>query len=165
MKESVTAAVRQILTDYLHENKLRKTPERFALLDAVYSFSGFFSVQELEDYLEAHHFHVSKATMYNTLNLFMRMRLVNCHRLESGTKYEAGYANSSHCMQICTMCGKTTEVKSPELTATIQTVRLKRFRREAFSLYIYGTCSSCQAKLTREKNKRTKISKKENAKR
>ena len=59
-------------------------------------------------------------------------------------------------MQICTMCGKTTEVKSPELTATIQTVRLKRFRREGFSLYIYGTCSSCQAKLTREKNKRTK---------
>ena len=54
------------------------------------------------------------------------------------------------------MCGKTTEVNSPELTATIQTVRLKRFRREGFSLYIYGTCSSCQAKLTREKNKRTK---------
>ena len=150
----MTAAVRQILTDYLHENNLRKTPERFALLDAVYSFDGYFSVQNLEDYLETNNFHVSRATLYNTLNLFMRMRLVICHRLESGTRYEAGYANSSHCMQICTVCGKATEVKSPELTATIQTVRLKRFRREGFSLYIYGICSSCQAQLTKQANKR-----------
>lgn len=152
----MTIAVRKILTDYLNENKLRKTPERFALLDAVYSFNGYFSVQNLEDYLESHNFHVSRATLYNTLNLFMRMRLVICHRLESGTRYEAGYANSSHCMQICTMCGKNTEVKSAEVVHTIQSLRLKRFRREGFSLYIYGTCSSCQAKLTREKNKRTR---------
>jgi len=156
MKESVTTAVRQILTNYLDENKLRKTPERFTLLDAVYSFNGYFSVQDLEEYLETHNFHVSKATLYNTLNLFMRIRLVVCHRLDSGTRYEANYANSSHSMQICTVCGKTSEVKSAEIEETVQSIRLRRFRREGFSLYIYGICSSCQAKLTREKNKRTK---------
>ncbi|MBQ6204801.1 MAG: transcriptional repressor [Prevotella sp.] len=165
MKESVFTAVRQILTDYLDENNLRKTPERYTLLEAVYSFGGSFSVQDMDDYLEAHNFHVSKATLYNTLNLFMRMRLVVCHRLDSGKRFEANYANSSHSMQICTVCGKTSVVKSPEIEETIQTVHLRRFRREGFSLYIYGTCSSCQAKLTREKNKRTKKQIKENAKR
>ena len=45
MKESNKTAVRQILAKYLDENKLRKTPERFAVLDAVYSFNGHFSIQ------------------------------------------------------------------------------------------------------------------------
>lgn len=52
MKESNKAAVRQILTKYLDENKLRKTPERFAVLDAVYSFNDHFSIQELSEKIE-----------------------------------------------------------------------------------------------------------------
>ena len=165
MKESVSTAVRQILTDYLDENNLRKTPERYTLLDAVYNFGGYFSVQDLEDYLETHNFHVSKATLYNTLNLFMRIGLVICHRLDSGTKYEANYSNNSHCMQICSVCGKTSVVKSVDIEKTVQTIHLRRFRRESFTLYIYGICSSCQAKLTREKNKKNKKINRKNANR
>lgn len=52
MKENNKTAVRQILTKYLDDNKLRKTPERFAVLDAVYSFNGHFSIQELSEKIE-----------------------------------------------------------------------------------------------------------------
>ena len=50
------------------------------------------------------------------------------------------------------MCGKVTEVKTPEVTKAIDALRLKRFRKDGFTLYIYGICSTCQAKLTRKMN-------------
>lgn len=154
MKESNKAAVRQILTKYLDENKLRKTPERFAVLDAVYSFNGHFSIQELSEKIEKDYFPVSRATLYNALNLFVILRLVVCHRLSIGTKYEACYANTSHCHQVCTICGKVSEAKAPKVETAIEETHLKRFRRDSFSLYIYGVCSTCLARLTREKNKK-----------
>lgn len=154
MKESNKAAVRQILTKYLDENKLRKTPERFAVLDAVYSFNDHFSIQELSEKIEKDYFPVSRATLYNALNLFVILRLVVCHRLSIGTKYEACYANNSHCHQVCTICGKVSETKAPKVETAIEETHLKRFRRDSFSLYIYGVCSTCLARLTREKNKK-----------
>lgn len=36
MKENVKNAVRQILDNYLETNKCRKTPERYAILNAIY---------------------------------------------------------------------------------------------------------------------------------
>ena len=34
-------------------------------------------------------------------------------RFQGTTKYEACYDNNSHCHQMCTVCGKVTEVRSP----------------------------------------------------
>ena len=152
MKDSVKVTVRNILTNYLELNKLRKTPERFAILDAVYSINGHFSLEELGEKLNSDlKFPVSRATLYNTLKLFMELRLVIRHRFQGITKYEACYDNNSHSHQICTLCGKVTEVKSPQIIQAINDMHLKRFRKDGFTLYIYGICSTCQAKLTRMK--------------
>jgi Fur family ferric uptake transcriptional regulator len=151
MKESVKETVKQILTSYLELNKLRKTPERFTILNAVYSISGHFTLDELsEKLIKEYNFPVSRATLYNTLKLFMELRLVVRHRVQSTTRYEACYDNNSHSHQVCTICGKVTELKSPLLIEAVQNVRTKRFRKDGFSLYIYGVCSTCQAKMTRQ---------------
>jgi len=150
MKENVKATVRNILASYLEQNNLRKTPERFAILDAVYSIDGHFTLDELSEKLvDEERFPVSRATLYNTLKLFMELRLVIRHRFQGSTKYEACYDNNSHCHQICTMCGKVTEFKSQKINSAINALKLRRFRKDGFSLYIYGICSTCQAKLTR----------------
>ena len=152
MKDSVKVTVRNILTNYLELNKHRKTPERFAILVAIYSINGHFSLEELGDKLNNDlKFPVSRATLYNTLKLFMELRLVIRHRFQGVTKYEACYDNNSHSHQICTICGKVTEVKSPQINQAINDMHLKRFRKDGFTLYIYGICSTCQAKLTRMK--------------
>ena len=157
MKDSVKAAVERILDSYLEMNNHRKTPERYAILNAVYSMSGHFTLDELGEKLSAEYkFPVSRATLYNTLNLFMELRLVIRHRFQGSTKYEACYDNNSHCHQMCTVCGKVTEVRSPEIAQAIDELHLKRFRKDGFTLYIYGICSTCQAKITRMKRtKRT----------
>ncbi len=160
MKENVKATVKNILTSYLEQNSLRKTPERFAILDAVYSIDGHFTLDELGEKLnDVDRFPVSRATLYNTLKLFMELRLVIRHRFQGSTKYEACYDNNSHSHQICTMCGKVTEFKSAKINGAIDAMHLRRFRKDGFSLYIYGICSTCQAKLTKKKIKvnQTKI--------
>ena len=166
MKDSVKTAVERILDSYLEMNNHRKTPERYAILRAVYEMEDHFTLDELgEKMVEKYKFPVSRATLYNTLNLFMELRLVIRHRFQGATKYEACYDNNSHCHQMCTVCGKVTEICSTEINDAIDALRLKRFRKDGFTLYIYGICSTCQAKLARqkktEKNKRTIIEKKE----
>ncbi|MDE5948959.1 MAG: transcriptional repressor [Prevotella sp.] len=157
MKDSVKASVKQILTNYLELNNHRKTPERYAILDAVYGISGHFTLEELGDKLNDElHFPVSRATLYNTLKLFMELRLVIRHRFQGTTKYEACYDNNSHSHQICTVCGKVTEFKAPEIDSAIANMHLKRFRKDGFSLYVYGICSTCQAKITRRKTNKAK---------
>ena len=157
MKEDIKVAVKNILTGYLELNKHRKTPERFTILDAVYSTTDHFTLEELGEKLaKEYNFPVSRATLYNTLKLFIELRLVVRHRFQATTKYEACYDNNSHSHQICTLCGKVTEVKSPQIDKMISNLRTKRFRKDGFTLYIYGICSTCQAKLTREAAKAAK---------
>ena len=155
-KESVINAVERLLDNYLEMNNHRKTPERYTILRAIYSTNGHFTLEELnERLLREMNFRVSRATMYNTLNLFMELRLVIRHRFQGSTKYEACYDNASHCHQICTMCGKVMEIKSNEISAAVEKMPTKRFRKDGYTLYIYGVCSTCQAKITR-KNKKVK---------
>ena len=47
MEDKVKENVRQILNGYLEMKKCRKTPERYAILDAVYSIRGHFTIEEL----------------------------------------------------------------------------------------------------------------------
>ena len=156
-KDSVLPAVERILDNYLETNNHRKTPERYAILRAVYGMDGHFTLDELGQRLSVgQRFPVSRATLYNTLNLFLELRLVIRHRFQGTTKYEACYAEESHCHQICTVCGKVTEVRSPEISQAIDQMHLKRFRKDGFSLYIYGICSTCQSVMTKRMNKQNK---------
>ena len=138
MDKNAKENAKAILNNYLETKKHRKTPERYAILDAVFSIGGHFNLVQLSDYLEKRSFRVSRATLYNTLRLFLELRLVTRHRLQDGTKYEARYANESHSHKICTICE----------------AKLKRFYPDGFSLYIYGICSNCHAKISRLNNTR-----------
>ena len=155
-KQSVISAVERILDNYLEMNNHRKTLERYTILRAIYNINGHFTLEELNArLLKEMNFHVSRATMYNTLNLFMELRLVIRHRFQGTTKYEACYDNTSHCHQICTMCGKVSEVKSAEISEAVENMQTKRFRKDGFTLYVYGVCSTCQAKITKQKKQKT----------
>lgn len=154
MEDNIKTEVRVILDNYLESNQHRKTPERYAILDAVYDFGRHFTLEELGEVLEKQHFRVSRATLYNTMHLFLELRLVIRHSLIDGIKYEASYANENHVHQVCTVCGKVTEIQAPIVMEAVRETKLQRFRRDGFALYIYGVCSVCQGKLTRKRNKK-----------
>lgn len=155
MTDNVKAKVRVILDNYLESNHHRKTPERYAILDAVYSLKGHFTLDDLGALLEKKHFRVSRATLYNTMHLFIELRLVMRHSLVSGVKYEACYSSKdNHIHQVCTVCGMVTEIYAPAVTEAVNETKLMRFRKDTYALYIYGVCSSCQAKITRKRNEK-----------
>ena len=157
MKESVFTAVERILDNYLEMNNHRKTPERYTILKAVYGINGQFTIEDLSERLAKElNFPVSRATLYNTLNLFLSLRLVVRHRFQGATKYEACYDNQNHCHQICTICGKVTEVKSADLILAVENLHFRRFRKDGFTMYVYGVCSTCQTKITKRKQQEKK---------
>lgn len=140
------AKIKCVLDKYLEKHHYRKTPERYAILDAVYKMQGHFSLQELACHIEKHNFRVSRSTLYNAMRLFIQLHLVTCHKLRDGTKYEACYNYDGHCHQICTICGNVSEIHSEKIVETIGRVGNSDFKQEAFALYIYGVCQQCRQK-------------------
>ena len=66
--QNVKDTVRQIFTEYLNMNGHRKTPERYAILDTIYSIDGHFDVDTLYSLMaDQENFRVSRATLYNTI--------------------------------------------------------------------------------------------------
>ena len=47
MDDNTLQRARLTLTSYLEENKCRKTPERYAILEAIYGMTGHFTLEEL----------------------------------------------------------------------------------------------------------------------
>ena len=62
-------AVKKIFIDYLMRCKLRKTPERFAILKEIYSINGHFDIDSLYNIMKDNKYRVSRATLYNTIDL------------------------------------------------------------------------------------------------
>ena len=160
MEENVKETVKQILTDYLQKNGHRKTPERYAILDTIYSIQGHFDIDTLYHFMEDEgNFRVSRATLYNTIILLMDANLVIRHQFGSSSQYERAYKNGTHHHMICTDCGIVTEFEDEKLKQAIVETKLKRFTTTHYSLYIYGMCSKC-ASAKRKKNNNIKSNQK-----
>ncbi len=143
--------VKQIFTEYLRANKHRKTPERYAILDAIYSIDGHFDIEGLYDQMmNEEKFRVSRATLYNTIVLLLDAKLVIKHSFGNSSQYEKSYNIETHHHLICTTCGKVTEFHSEELQDTIANIKMRRFQMSHYSLYIYGICSKCATQKKRQ---------------
>ncbi len=144
MEENVKESVKLMLTEYLKKNGHRKTPERYAILDMIYSIKGHFDIDMLYKYMETDgQFRVSRATLYNTIILLVDAHLVIKHQFGTSSQYERAYNNGTHHHIICTECGKVTEFQDERLKQAVVETKLRRFTASHYSLYIYGVCSRC----------------------
>ena len=88
--------VRERLEGFLAEGGHRKTPERFAVLEEIYAAGGHFDVDTLLDRMKQRSAKVSRATLYNTIELFLEAGLVRKHRFGEQSQYEPGYPARQH---------------------------------------------------------------------
>ena len=70
-KSTVSDKVKKILDKNLELRGLRKTPERYAIIKEIYSFKHHFDADELYTRMINKNYRVSKATIYNTLDLLI----------------------------------------------------------------------------------------------
>ena len=88
--------VRERLEGFLAEGGHRRTPERFAVLEEIYKEGGHFDVDTLLDRMKQRGAKVSRATLYNTIELFQEAGLVRKHRFGEQSQYEPGYPARQH---------------------------------------------------------------------
>lgn len=137
--------VRSEFMDYLTLRKHRKTPERFAILDFIYSTKGHFDMDTLYNSMNQSNFRVSRATLYNTIELLLDCGLVVKHQFGANvSQYEKAHGNENHDHLICIRCGDVKEYKNSNLFTPAQQKQLKKFQVSYYSMYIYGICPKCQ---------------------
>lgn len=156
--EKSISIARGKLTEYLDKKNLRKTPERFAILNMVFSHDDHFDIDTLYEEMEANAYHVSRSTVYNTIELFCECGIVRKHQFGSTqAQYEKVISTGSHHHLICTECGKIREVKDAELMKYISMRKYGAFTISYFSLYVYGVCASCSRKMKKLKQTNKQI--------
>lgn len=159
--EPIEQTISRLLTEYLELHQMRKTPERYAVLKVVYQMNGHFTVDELYAVLEGC-YHVSRATIYNVLDLLVHAGLVVRHTFGTSMCYEKCYGVRDFHYQVCTECGAVQRVSAPQVSAALRDVSRRRFHATHATVCIYGLCAKCQSRqqriqksLERSKTKKT----------
>ena len=146
MLESEQILAKQRFTEFLEAKKLRKTPERFKILEAIYSQSTFFAAEKIREFLQKD-FRVSLATIYNTLELLLQCNLIIRHTFDLRVvRYEKTPFGSSHYYRICMQCGSYKEFTDLKLKKRISFKEFSAFKTMHHSLYFYGICKKCEQK-------------------
>lgn len=143
-----------ILTNYLTSQKLRKTEERYAIFEQICSFSSHFDICMLYERLGQTNFRVSKATLYNTLEILLNADLIVKHQFTAKSiQYELKARAEMHSHLVCSFCGAIREIRDSSLKIDMKNMKISRFTPMSHILYIYGVCSKCKYK-TQKNNKK-----------
>ena len=158
MKENEYIAILRQFDTYLERKHLKRTEERHKVLEVICTFKGPFDVNMILDLLQKKQFTVSRATIYNTLEILIDADVVIRHPLNGNTQqYELCCLSTNHTHLVCTQCGSIRKISSQEQPIDPSIMRKNRFMPAYYCIYIYGQCAKCRQKQKGKDKKRNKI--------
>lgn len=136
-------AIEAAFTRFLNDGKYRKTPERFAILRKAIELHSHFDVDTLHTAIETDGYHVSRATVYNTVELLEKAGILSKNVFgQNSATYEVKHDNHIHL--VCKQCGTIREIESDRIAAEVMQIAPVDFTPEGFAITIFGTCGECE---------------------
>ena len=133
--------------EFLLTKKKRLTPEREAIVSAVYATHDHFDAEQwIADLSRRRGMGgASRSTIYRTLNLLEEAGLLRRVARANGREvYEHDYGYPAHDHLICRKCGTMIEFPNETIASVLESIALEHgFRMSGHRLEVDGICATC----------------------
>jgi Fur family ferric uptake transcriptional regulator len=137
----------RVLAAHLSTNRLKRSAQREAILEAFLKAGRHVSVEDLLRIVRRRRPDVGRTTIYRTLKLFKEAGLASELQLGGEARFEPNWKREHHDHFVCRQCGEIIEFTSPQIeTIQDEIAAGLGFEIEGHRHHIYGRCRKCAAK-------------------